>query len=75
MPMAMRICPNRGIGVSGFGWMNVMLWLKPQAVREKRREDGKERAGLRLSTAGQDADEDFCDGVGADDHGCIGFRD
>ena len=52
-----------------------MLWLKPQAVREKRREDGKERAGLRLSTAGQDADEDFCDGVGADDHGCIGFRD
>ena len=29
---------------------------------------------MRLSTAGQDTDEDFCDGVGVDDHGCVGFE-
>ena len=52
-----------------------MLWLKPQAEREKRIWRRGRGGGARLSTAGQDADEDLSDGVVADDHGCIGFRD
>ena len=72
--MAMRICPNRGIVVSVFGWMNWNAVAEATgSKREEEMDDGKGKVGLGLSTAGQDADEDLSDGVGADDHGCVGF--
>ena len=73
VPMARRICPNRGMGVSVFGWMNWDAVAEATGSKREEEEGRKGGAGLPLSTAGQDADEDFSDGVGADDHGYVGF--
>ena len=80
VPMARRICPNRGMGVGVFGWMNWNAVAEATGSKREEEEGGKE-AGLGLSTAGQDADEEVgerrgwsVEGSWADDHGCICFE-
>ena len=61
VPMAMRICPNRGMGLSVFGWMN--LNAVAEATGSKR--DWMEERGI-----GMDGSEMAAEAL----YGAVGVR-